>query len=111
MKDVRTKPQKIDPSPLVRKISALAQPPFPLVWHTINFKISDAFCTKKCGRPHLKKPPLSAKCLHYTNTNPLPLTVDVFLWTPLKQSASKVDFVTLQYFHEAARLHIVFYEI
>jgi len=58
IKDVRTKSRKIDP--LVRKMSALAQPP-PLppcsCGHTKNFEKSEVFCSKKCRRPHLKKPP------------------------------------------------------
>jgi len=41
--------------------------------HTMNFKKSDVFCTKKCGRPHLKNP------------LPLPLTVDVFYGRPLRK--------------------------
>jgi len=58
IKDVRTKSRKINPSLLVRKMSALAQPPFSpcSCGHTINFEKSDDFCTKKCGRPHLKNP-------------------------------------------------------
>jgi len=55
MKDVCTKSQKIDPFH-----------PCPC-GHTINFEKSEVFCTKKCGRPHLKNLPL---CPHWTNTFP-----------------------------------------
>jgi len=67
--------EKLTP-PLVRKISALVQPPSPLVCaDTINFEKPEVFCTKKCGRPHLTNPLFP--CPHWTN--PLsPLTADVF---------------------------------
>jgi len=46
-------------------------------------KESELFCSKKCGRPHLKKPLplLSAKCPHWTYTPPL--TADAFYGWPL----------------------------
>jgi len=55
IKDIHTKSRKIDPPP---SLSALAEPPLPPCpyKHTINFEISEVFCTKKCGRPHLKTP-------------------------------------------------------
>jgi len=52
IKDVRTKCKKLAPLP------ALAQPPTSCpCGHTIYFKKSGVFSTKKCGRPHLDKPP------------------------------------------------------
>jgi len=37
--------------------------------YTINFEKSEVFCTKKCERPHLKKPPppMSADDLYGLN--------------------------------------------
>jgi len=72
IKNVRTKSRKIDLFPLVRKISALVQPPPPLSMRTrraVNFEKSEVFCTNNCGRPHLIKnphPSLSEKCPHWT---------------------------------------------
>jgi len=48
--------------------------------HTINFKKSGVFCTKKCGRlaagrPHLKNLPLV--CKMFALDKPLSLTADV----------------------------------
>jgi len=34
--------------------------------HTKNFENFNVFCTKKCGRPHLKPPSLSEKCPYWT---------------------------------------------
>jgi len=68
-KDVRTKLRKIDPSPFVCKMSALAQPPCPC-GHTLNFK---KFLHQKVRRcPHLKKPLLPSP--HWAN----PPAADVF---------------------------------
>jgi len=60
--------------------------------HTINFKKSVLFCTKKCWRPHLKNPlpPLSEKCPNWTNpsspcphwTKPPLSDCGHLLWTP-----------------------------
>jgi len=69
------RPHKIDP--LVRKMSALAQPPCPCR-HTINFEKSDVFYTKKCGRPHLKNPSSLVR-----TGQPLHLTAYVFYGQPL----------------------------
>jgi len=56
-------------------------PPCPC-GQTINFKKSKFFCTKKCERPHLKKPPPPLSAL---DKLPPSLTADVFcgcfLWT------------------------------
>jgi len=44
IKDVRTKSRKIDPSPVVRKMSALTEPLPPcLCRHTINFEKSEVY--------------------------------------------------------------------
>jgi len=45
-------------------------PPCPY-GHTINFEKSVVFCTKKCGRPHLKNPPPPPHCgrLFWTSPN------------------------------------------
>jgi len=66
--------------PIVRKISVLAQPPYPCPRrHSMNFKISD----KKCGRPHLKNTPplLSVKRPH--RKTPSPQAAGVFYGQPL----------------------------
>jgi len=64
-------------------MSALAQPPLPsplsVRAHHAFRKNREFFCTKTCGRPHLKKPP----CLHWTNS---PLTADVFHGWPLQEA-------------------------
>jgi len=49
--------------------------------HTINFKKSEVFCPKKCGRPHLKYP-LVRKMSALDKSL---LSADVFLWTALYQ--------------------------
>jgi len=78
MKDTRIKTQKIDSSPLVRKISALAQPLLSVRKH-YKFRNFEAFCTKKCGRPHLKNPLLFVR---WTK----PRTADVFYEQPLTRT-------------------------
>jgi len=63
IKDVCAKSQKMTPSRIVRKISALAQPHSPLSMRTHHkFQKIRVFCTKMCGRPYLKNSssPLSA---------------------------------------------------
>jgi len=52
--------------------------------HTINFENSEVFCTKKCGRPHLKNPssPLVRKMSALNEPN-YPLNADVFYGRPL----------------------------
>jgi len=57
----------------------LTPPPCP---KNVRIETSKVFCTKKCGRPHLKNQPpfhLSEKCPHLTNS---PLTADVFYGQP-----------------------------
>jgi len=82
IKDDRTISRKFDSS-LVRKMPELAQPPLS-VRYTINFEKPYVFCTKKCGRPHLRKPPppLSEKCLPWTT----PPECGVFYGQPLTLS-------------------------
>jgi len=63
IKDVRIKLRKIDP--LVRL-------------YTINFEKSEVFCSKKCGRPHLRNSLLPCPKNVRTKQIPLPLTADVF---------------------------------
>jgi len=77
IKNVRTKSQKIDPSLLVHKIYALAQPPPPCpCGHTINFENLEVFCTKKCGRPLVRK-------ISGLDKLPSPLTANIFYGRPL----------------------------
>jgi len=82
IKDVRTKSDKLTPSLLACKMSALAQPPLlPCACgHTINFEKSEFFFIKKCGRPHLKNLP----CPKNVRTGQIPSPPDYgrpFLWT------------------------------
>jgi len=85
IKDVRTKSRKIDSLPLVRKMSAQAQPPSPLSVRThYNFEKSESFCAKNCGRPHLKNPSCPRNVR--TEQTPSPLSADVFYGWPLLTS-------------------------
>jgi len=70
-------------TPLVCKMSALAQPSLPTCpcgGYTISFEQSEVFYIKKCGRPHLKTPPFSAL------DNPPPSDCERFLWKPLARN-------------------------
>jgi len=53
--------------------------------HTVNFKKSEVSSTKKCGRPHMKKKPLSAKCPYWSigQTSTPPPDCGRLLWTAL----------------------------
>jgi len=78
--------EKLTSFPLVRKMSALAQPsssPCPC-GHSINFEKSDVFSTRKCGRPHLKNalPPCSQNVR--TGQTLSPLTADILYGWLLK---------------------------
>jgi len=53
---VHAKSRKIDPLPLIRKISAQVQPPLVRSEKNMNLEKFEILCAKKCGRPHLKKP-------------------------------------------------------
>jgi len=79
----KRRPRKIDPSPLVRKMSALAQPPLSVRTHQ-NFEKYDVFSIKRADVhcPHLKNAPLSEKCPNWTKL-PSTLTADVFYGQPL----------------------------
>jgi len=78
IKNVRTKSQKIYPCPQnVRSGSTPLSPPCSC-GHTTNFKKSEAFCTKKCGRPHLKTSPLVCK---RSALDKPPLDCGPLLWT------------------------------
>jgi len=80
IKDVRTKSRKIDHlSPCPQNVRIGSTPPCPC-GHTINFKNSKVFCTKKCGRPHLKNPLFP--CPQNVRIGQPPLT-DVFYGRPL----------------------------
>jgi len=72
IKDVRTKSRKIDPPP-----------PYPKNGKMFALAHSEEFCTKKCGRPHLKtlsslvrkmsaldKPPFPSDCGRLLRTAP-----------------------------------------
>jgi len=87
------RPLKIDPlaakSPHRLKHPLLS--PY-LCGHTINSEKSDVFCTKKCGRPHLKYPSPFVRKMSALDT-PTP-TADVFYGQPLikkKKTASFSD--------------------
>jgi len=49
--------------------------------YTINFEQSGIFCTKKCGRPHLKKPLSPCPKNVRTRQTPFPLECGRPLWT------------------------------
>jgi len=68
-------------SSLPPPLSAMAHIPFSVWTHRENFEKLEVFCTKKCGRPHLKNfpPPLSEKCPQWAN--PLPPEWRRLLWT------------------------------
>jgi len=80
IKDVRTKSRKIDSLP---PCPHWPKPSCPC-GYTINFKKSEVFCTKKCGRPHLKNPSLLVRKM--SALDKLPSTADVFYERPLKLS-------------------------
>jgi len=68
-KSLKTSAQNREKMALLAPLSALAQAlstPCPC-GHTINIEKSEVFCTKKCGRPHLKTP------------RPSPLTAGVYV--------------------------------
>jgi len=94
IKDVRKKSRRIDSSFLVRKMSALAQPPPPCPsGHTINFEKSGAFCTKTCGRPNLKNPSPIVRKMSELDNLPPPLTAESFMDSPYNSCNSNSKIV------------------
>jgi len=73
IKDARTKSQKNWPPP-----------PCPCeCGHTLHFEKSGVFCTKKCGRPHLKNSPCQKNVRTGETPHSSPLTADVLYGQPL----------------------------
>jgi len=72
-------------------LSALVQPPLLCpCGHNINFEVSEVFCTKTCGRPHLKNHLLSAICPRWSSPPP------IWLQTPFLENLLSL-FVTIGY--------------
>jgi len=72
MKDARTNSRKIDPPLLFAKYPQWLDPPCPY-GHTKSLEKSYVFCTKECGRPHLKNPlPVLRKISEYPHWTTLP---------------------------------------
>jgi len=79
IKDVRTKSRKIDPSPLVCKMSALARPLLSVrIHHKFQKKIG-VFLRQKVRTSASEEPP----CPKNVCTGQTPLTADVFYGRPL----------------------------